>query len=70
MHQIIFEATRGSSVRSDIAIDDIILQGGPCPGHQPRSDYSRGNAAHKSDTSVLPTGVKVKASTVSTNEIQ
>ncbi|KAF6722311.1 MAM domain-containing protein 2 [Oryzias melastigma] len=45
-HKIIFEATRGSSVRSDIAIDDIILQGGPCPG------------------------VKVKASTVSTNEIQ
>ncbi|XP_034752682.1 MAM domain-containing protein 2-like [Etheostoma cragini] len=30
-HQIVFEATRGSSVRSDIAIDDIILEGGPCP---------------------------------------
>ncbi|XP_020491729.2 MAM domain-containing protein 2 isoform X2 [Labrus bergylta] len=29
-HQIVFEATRGSSVRSDIAIDDIILEGGPC----------------------------------------
>lgn len=32
--QIVFEATRGSSVRSDIAIDDIILEGGPCPGEQ------------------------------------
>ncbi|KAM9840981.1 MAM domain-containing protein 2-like isoform 2-T2 [Aulostomus maculatus] len=30
-HQIVFEATRGSSVRSDIAIDDITLDGGPCP---------------------------------------
>ncbi|XP_044030229.1 MAM domain-containing protein 2-like [Siniperca chuatsi] len=30
-HQIVFEATRGSSVRSDIAIDDIVLEGGPCP---------------------------------------
>uniref|UniRef100_A0A3B5LCJ1 MAM domain-containing protein n=1 Tax=Xiphophorus couchianus TaxID=32473 RepID=A0A3B5LCJ1_9TELE len=31
-HQIVFEATRGSSVRSDIAIDDIMLDSGPCPG--------------------------------------
>ncbi|XP_035464503.1 MAM domain-containing protein 2 isoform X2 [Scophthalmus maximus] len=30
-HQLVFEATRGSSVRSDIAIDDIVLEGGPCP---------------------------------------
>ncbi|KAM9338184.1 MAM domain-containing protein 2-like [Symphorus nematophorus] len=30
-HQIVFEATRGSSVRSDIAIDDVILESGPCP---------------------------------------
>ncbi|XP_028274030.1 MAM domain-containing protein 2-like [Parambassis ranga] len=30
-HQIVFEAVRGSSVRSDIAIDDIILEGGSCP---------------------------------------
>ncbi|XP_069369874.1 MAM domain-containing protein 2-like [Paralichthys olivaceus] len=30
-HQLVFEATRGPSVRSDIAIDDIILEGGPCP---------------------------------------
>ncbi|XP_032426134.1 MAM domain-containing protein 2 isoform X2 [Xiphophorus hellerii] len=30
-HQIVFEATRGSSVRSDIAIDDIMLDSGPCP---------------------------------------
>lgn len=32
--QIVFEATRGSSVRSDIAIDDIILESGPCQGKQ------------------------------------
>ncbi|XP_061590486.1 MAM domain-containing protein 2-like isoform X1 [Cololabis saira] len=30
-HKIVFEAIRGSSVRSDIAIDDIVLEGGPCP---------------------------------------
>uniref|UniRef100_A0A3Q2FRF9 MAM domain containing 2 n=1 Tax=Cyprinodon variegatus TaxID=28743 RepID=A0A3Q2FRF9_CYPVA len=30
-HQIVFEATRGGSVRSDIAIDDIMLDSGPCP---------------------------------------
>ncbi|XP_035524535.1 MAM domain-containing protein 2-like [Morone saxatilis] len=30
-HQIVFEAIRGSSVMSDIAIDDIALEGGPCP---------------------------------------
>ncbi|XP_005725622.1 MAM domain-containing protein 2 [Pundamilia nyererei] len=30
-HQIVFEAIRGSSIRSDIAIDDVILEGGPCP---------------------------------------
>ncbi|KAF7250193.1 MAM domain-containing protein 2 [Varanus komodoensis] len=29
-HQIIFEAVRGISVRSDIAIDDILFQPGPC----------------------------------------
>ncbi|ETE67807.1 hypothetical protein L345_06406, partial [Ophiophagus hannah] len=29
-HQIIFEAIRGISVRSDIAIDDISFQRGPC----------------------------------------
>uniref|UniRef100_A0A673AEX8 MAM domain containing 2 n=1 Tax=Sphaeramia orbicularis TaxID=375764 RepID=A0A673AEX8_9TELE len=32
LHQIVFEAVRGHSVRSDIAIDDIILESGPCPG--------------------------------------
>uniref|UniRef100_H3DMT5 MAM domain containing 2 n=1 Tax=Tetraodon nigroviridis TaxID=99883 RepID=H3DMT5_TETNG len=34
-HQIVFEATRGASVRSDIAIDDIVLEGGPCQGKYP-----------------------------------
>lgn len=30
--QIVFEAIRGSSVRSDIAIDDIVFKKGPCKG--------------------------------------
>ncbi|XP_016391671.1 MAM domain-containing protein 2 [Sinocyclocheilus rhinocerous] len=29
-HQIVFEATRGASVRSDIAIDDVVFERGPC----------------------------------------
>uniref|UniRef100_A0A8C5Q185 MAM domain containing 2 n=1 Tax=Leptobrachium leishanense TaxID=445787 RepID=A0A8C5Q185_9ANUR len=29
-HQIIFEAVRGISIRSDIAVDDIMFQSGPC----------------------------------------
>ncbi|XP_018615486.2 MAM domain-containing protein 2a isoform X2 [Scleropages formosus] len=29
-HQILFEAIRGPSIRSDIAIDDIIFKKGPC----------------------------------------
>lgn len=29
-HQIIFEAIRGMSIRSDIAIDDVKFQAGPC----------------------------------------
>uniref|UniRef100_A0A8C2DKP0 MAM domain containing 2b n=1 Tax=Cyprinus carpio TaxID=7962 RepID=A0A8C2DKP0_CYPCA len=31
-HQIVFEATRGASVRSDIAIDDVVFERGPCRG--------------------------------------
>lgn len=30
--QIVFEAIRGSSLRSDIAVDDIVFQAGPCEG--------------------------------------
>lgn len=30
--QIIFEAIRGVSIRSDTAIDDIVFQAGPCLG--------------------------------------
>lgn len=33
--QIVFEAVRGPSVRSDVAIDDITLESGPCPGDPP-----------------------------------
>ncbi|XP_066567273.1 MAM domain-containing protein 2a isoform X2 [Amia ocellicauda] len=29
-HKIVFEAVRGMSIRSDIAIDDIVFQKGPC----------------------------------------
>ncbi|MEE6459318.1 hypothetical protein FKM82_000598 [Ascaphus truei] len=29
-HQIAFEAIRGVSIRSDVAIDDIVFQNGPC----------------------------------------
>lgn len=29
-HQIVFEAIRGRSINSDIAIDDILFQNGPC----------------------------------------
>ncbi|XP_047426075.1 MAM domain-containing protein 2-like [Mugil cephalus] len=42
-HQIVFEAIRGSSVRSDIAIDDIILEGGPCPEMEIRSTVGTSN---------------------------
>uniref|UniRef100_A0A6Q2XFV1 MAM domain-containing protein n=1 Tax=Esox lucius TaxID=8010 RepID=A0A6Q2XFV1_ESOLU len=29
-HQIVFEAIRGPSIRSDIAVDDIVIKKGPC----------------------------------------
>lgn len=37
--QIIFEAIRGVSIRSDIAIDDIKFQAGPCAGNNIFPDY-------------------------------
>ncbi|XP_026195839.1 MAM domain-containing protein 2-like [Anabas testudineus] len=42
-HQIVFKATRGSSVRSDIAIDDVILEGGPCPEMEIRATVGSSN---------------------------
>ncbi|XP_070844698.1 MAM domain-containing protein 2-like isoform X2 [Chaetodon trifascialis] len=42
-HQIVFEATRGSSVRSDIAIDDIVLEGRPCPEMEIRATVGTSN---------------------------
>ncbi|XP_061149410.1 MAM domain-containing protein 2-like [Syngnathus typhle] len=42
-HQIVFEATRGSSVRSDIAIDDIVLEGGPCPATETKAPLATSN---------------------------
>ncbi|XP_071390203.1 MAM domain-containing protein 2-like [Centroberyx affinis] len=42
-HQIVFEATRGSSVRSDIAIDDIIFESGPCPETEIQAAWGTSN---------------------------
>ncbi|XP_015228659.1 PREDICTED: MAM domain-containing protein 2 [Cyprinodon variegatus] len=42
-HQIVFEATRGGSVRSDIAIDDIMLDSGPCPEMEVRARVGSSN---------------------------
>ncbi|KAG5841246.1 hypothetical protein ANANG_G00197510 [Anguilla anguilla] len=42
-HQIVFEAIRGPSIRSDIAVDDIVFKKGPCtdPGDSiPYSGFS------------------------------
>ncbi|XP_010876180.2 MAM domain-containing protein 2 [Esox lucius] len=44
-HQIVFEAIRGSSIRSDIALDDIVFEGGPCPDIEVRkTTHSPGNS--------------------------
>uniref|UniRef100_A0A673LVU4 MAM domain-containing protein 2-like n=1 Tax=Sinocyclocheilus rhinocerous TaxID=307959 RepID=A0A673LVU4_9TELE len=37
-HWIIFEAVRGSSIRSDIAIDDVVFKKGPCKGGQEQKE--------------------------------
>ncbi|KAF7665063.1 hypothetical protein LDENG_00156050, partial [Lucifuga dentata] len=42
-HQIAFEAIRGSSVRSDIAIDDITFESGPCPVNEVRAAVGTSN---------------------------
>ncbi|EPY89975.1 hypothetical protein CB1_000063003 [Camelus ferus] len=41
-HQIIFEAIRGMSVRSDIAIDDVKFQAGPCAEMEDKTQQSSG----------------------------
>lgn len=41
-HQIIFEAIRGVSIRSDIAIDDVKFQAGPCEEMEDTSQQSSG----------------------------
>ncbi|XP_056147136.1 MAM domain-containing protein 2-like [Lampris incognitus] len=43
-HQIVFQATRGSSVRSDIAIDDIVFDSGPCPEFKMSSTNANGTS--------------------------
>ncbi|KAJ8402025.1 hypothetical protein AAFF_G00372600 [Aldrovandia affinis] len=43
-HQIVFEAVRGTSIRSDIAIDDILFKKGPCKATGrtvPQSGFSK-----------------------------
>ncbi|CAG5867178.1 MAM domain-containing protein 2-like [Menidia menidia] len=42
-HQIVLEAIRGPTVRSDIALDDIILEGGPCPDMESGSTLGSSN---------------------------
>lgn len=41
-HQIIFEAIRGMSIRSDIAIDDVKFQAGPCAEMEDITQQSSG----------------------------
>nr|KAF6433921.1 MAM domain containing 2 [Molossus molossus] len=41
-HQIIFEAIQGVSIRSDIAIDDVKFQAGPCADMEDVSQQSSG----------------------------
>ncbi|XP_049626773.1 MAM domain-containing protein 2 [Suncus etruscus] len=41
-HQIVFEAIRGVSIRSDIAIDDVKFQAGPCEEIEDTTQQSSG----------------------------
>lgn len=41
-HQIVFEAIRGVSIRSDIAIDDVKFQAGPCEELEDTTQQSSG----------------------------
>ncbi|XP_001365421.1 MAM domain-containing protein 2 [Monodelphis domestica] len=41
-HQIVFEAIRGVSIRSDIAVDDIKFQAGPCTEIEDMTQQSSG----------------------------
>lgn len=41
-HQVIFEAIRGLSLRSDIAIDDVKFQAGPCAEMEDLTQQSSG----------------------------
>lgn len=43
-HQIIVEAVRGVSIRSDIAIDDILFQAGPCLEMEELTQHSSGDS--------------------------
>lgn len=49
--QIVFEAIRGPSLRSDIAIDDVSFQRGPCEGENGTAGPSRGSASVTSASS-------------------
>uniref|UniRef100_A0A8C8RFM0 MAM domain containing 2 n=1 Tax=Pelusios castaneus TaxID=367368 RepID=A0A8C8RFM0_9SAUR len=43
-HQIIVEAVRGVSIRSDIAIDDILFQAGPCTEMGEMTQHASGDS--------------------------
>uniref|UniRef100_A0A3Q2E0A6 MAM domain containing 2 n=1 Tax=Cyprinodon variegatus TaxID=28743 RepID=A0A3Q2E0A6_CYPVA len=71
-HQIVFEATRGGSVRSDIAIDDIMLDSGPCPGEYLTMDHIelRDLQQMPHRLILLPAEMEVRARVGSSNEIE
>lgn len=70
--KIVFEATRGGSVRSDIAIDDIMLDSGPCPGEHLTMDHIelRDLQQMPHRLILLPAEMEVRARVGSSNEIE
>lgn len=78
LFQIVFEATRGPSLRSDIAIDDIILEGGPCQGKQHLYRYlldilwgGLNGPGQLPDSSLIPPlELEIKATAGTSNEIE
>lgn len=51
--QIVFEAIRGPSLRSDIAIDDVSFKRGPCEGEREQGGQSSGSTSVTSASSPL-----------------
>lgn len=68
--QIVFEAVRGPSVRSDVAIDDITLDSGPCPGEHFNDGSSGSEPSLEPDVSVPSAETEVRAAGGNSNEIE